>query len=690
MSKNNNKLSNHIEEIDKEFFEKNNSKSTFTKDTILPIINLSTLIIICFISFFVRVFSVIKYESIIHEFDPWFNFRATKYLVENGREEFYWWFDEYAWYPLGRFIGHTIFPGLLFTANYFYVLFKYLLIPIDIKDICVFTAPFFSMITCIGAYLLTYEITNKKESGLLSALFIAIIPSYLSRSVAGSYDNEAVAITALVITFYLFIKSINTGSLLYSCLSGLSYYYMVASWGGYSFIITFIPLFVFALIISNKVDLKCYVAYNIFYILGNIFSMQVKFVETKILTSSEHLPSHFVFIFIQIYYINKYVQNNLSKDNYELVKKYVLLGVMFLFISFILYIGLMGKTSFSARVMTLLDPSYASRFIPIIASVSEHQPTSWASFFFDLHFTLIFAPIGIYYCLKKNTNAMLFITLYCIFTIYFSGVMIRLLLVLAPSLCILSGIGLSALITKVKKYITHKFYNENNKYYVKKPRMPIFIGIFIIILIASLIVTTLLHGTIIGSEVYSSPTVILSNRNYENGKINIIDDFRNAYYWIRKNTPQDAKIMSWWDYGYQLAGFSNRTTFVDNNTWNYTHIAYVGRILASNEEEAYELCEKLDVDYFLVLFGGLTGYTGDDINKFIWMVRIAGNSFPHIKESDFTTNGYRIDNQASEKMKESMMYKFNYYRFWEVQTSKGLGYDTTRKQYMGVSYYIKT
>ena len=32
----------------------------------------------------------------------------------------------------------------------------------------------------------------------------------MSRSVAGSYDNEAVAIFALVNTFYLWLKAVNT------------------------------------------------------------------------------------------------------------------------------------------------------------------------------------------------------------------------------------------------------------------------------------------------------------------------------------------------------------------------------------------------------------------------------------------------------------------------------------------------
>jgi dolichyl-diphosphooligosaccharide--protein glycosyltransferase len=42
-----------------------------------PAINMSILVMISLIAFLVRVFSVIRYESIIHEFDPWFNYRTT-------------------------------------------------------------------------------------------------------------------------------------------------------------------------------------------------------------------------------------------------------------------------------------------------------------------------------------------------------------------------------------------------------------------------------------------------------------------------------------------------------------------------------------------------------------------------------------------------------------------------------------
>jgi dolichyl-diphosphooligosaccharide--protein glycosyltransferase len=53
--------------------------------------------------------------------------------------------------------------------------------------------------------------------------------------------------------------------------------------------------------------------------------------------------------------------------------------------------------------------------------------------------------------------------------------------------------------------------------------------------------------------------------------------------------------------------------------------------------------QKLDADYVLVIFGGLSGYSSDDINKFLWMVRIGGGVFPdHVKEKDYLTPQVRV------------------------------------------------
>eukprot|EP00947_MAST-08B_sp_MAST-8B-sp1_P002611 g2611.t1 len=44
-----------------------------------------------------RLHAINNYGSVIHEFDPWFNFRATKYLVDNGWDDFFTWFDHRSW-----------------------------------------------------------------------------------------------------------------------------------------------------------------------------------------------------------------------------------------------------------------------------------------------------------------------------------------------------------------------------------------------------------------------------------------------------------------------------------------------------------------------------------------------------------------------------------------------------------------
>jgi len=96
--------------------------------------------------------------------------------------------------------------------------------------------------------------------------------------------------------------------------------------------------------------------------------------------------------------------------------------------------------------------------------------------------------------------------------------------------------------------------------------------------------------------------------------------------------------------------------------------------MSSSEEVAYPILRKHDVDYVLVIFGGLIGYSGDDINKFLWMVRIAQGVWPdEIQETNyFTPNGeYRVDDRATTTMKESLMYKMSYYRF--VLTSSSFG-----------------
>lgn len=335
-------------------------------------------------------------------------------------------------------------------------------------------------------------------------------------------------------------------------------------------------------------------------------------------------------------------------------------------------------SSWSGRYYSLWDTGYAKKHIPIIASVSEHQPTAWSSMFFDMHIMLVLFPAGIYYCGNVLSDAHVFVILYAVTSSYFAGVMVRLILTMTPIVCVSAAIAISHVLeiycNMGDKPATDGKIDESKNQPPKMAGSKNFAKPVIVAMFFWMLTIFVRHCTWVTSNSYSSPSIVLASSNSK-GERSIIDDFREAYYWLSENTKPDAKIFCWWDYGYQIAGMANRTVMVDNNTWNNTHIAMVGRIMGSNEDDAYQLLKKLDIDYVLMIYGGLIGFSGDDMNKFLWMIRIAENVFPDdVSEASYYTKQgeFRVDDRASQKLLDSIMYKLNYYGVNEYYNGQGM------------------
>ena len=199
--------------------------------------------------------------------------------------------DTGTWHPLGRVTGGTLYPGLMVTSGIIYHVLRFLSLPVDIRNICVLLAPGFSGLTAFASYLLTAEMSTSPSAGLLAAIFMGISPGYISRSVAGSYDNEAIAIFLLVFTFYLWIKSVKNGSAMWGAFTALFYGYMVSAWGGYVFITNLLPLHTFVLICMGRYSPRLYVSYSSWFALGTLASMQVPFVGFLPIRSSDHMSA---------------------------------------------------------------------------------------------------------------------------------------------------------------------------------------------------------------------------------------------------------------------------------------------------------------------------------------------------------------------------------------------------------------
>lgn len=126
--------------------------------------------------------------------------------------------------------------------------------------------------------------------------------------------------------------------------------------------------------------------------------------------------------------------------------------------------------------------------------------------------------------------------------------MVRLMLVLAPVMCVLSGITVSHLLSKYIASVDTSSSQKNidakkaKKYEQQQSGVKSEIAIAFVGVITAMLITYTFHCTWVTSEAYSSPSIVLSARTHDGGRI-IFDDFREAYYWLKMNTPEVSKFL---------------------------------------------------------------------------------------------------------------------------------------------------
>lgn len=675
------------------------------------------------VAFLIRLFSVASHESLLHEFEPYFNFRATKFYMENGWDAFQNWFDDRAWYPLGRVIGGTVYPGLMVLSSFLYRIVSALNGQIELRTVCMYLSPFMAANTVVMTYFLCKEAladrskdpvgnVKARSAGVTAAAFMAIVPAFINHTTAGSYDNEALAVFALISTYYFWLKAVHTGSTFWSLMCVFSYFCLASVHGGYLVVHNTLPLYVIAMLASGAYSKRLYVAYSVFYAFGTLLAMNVQFIGFQPVLTLEHACGLVGFLLLQLYAAVDLGHSYMPVDMRGAYWSHIKRGSVFLCALVaalaVLNSGL-GVVNWTDRFYAVLDPTFAKKNIPIMASVSEHQPTTWASFFFDFHILTMLIPSGLYHCFKASSDGKIFLIVVAVTSLYLAAVMVRLLLLLAPIASILGALSITETFhrnfvivkygdgrkatgkgartvstkmmspTKMKRKQNDESGNQNM--YVRETAI-----------VVSLITTVFLvfftwHCTWVASAAYSAPSLVLSATQNDGSKV-VFDDFREAYGWLRENTDEDAKVMSWWDYGYHLTSMANRTTIVDNNAWNDTHIATTALAMVLPEKEAYPILQSLDVDYVMVTFGGLTGYGSDDMNKFSWMVRIANGTFPErVNEKEYYVGRRRFHGgkQGAPALLNSLAYSLCYYDFGKITTDvgKSTGYDRVRGYEIG-------
>ncbi|CCW71932.1 unnamed protein product [Phytomonas sp. Hart1] len=408
----------------------------------------------------IRVLNAKMYGELIHEFDPWFNYRAAEYLSTHGWSSFFQWFDYMSWYPLGRPVGSTIYPGMQITAVAIHRVLNAVGIHMSINAVCVYIPAWFGVVATLLNALITYEISGSLLAVAVAAYTFSMVPAHTMRSMAGEFDNECIAVAAMLLCFYLWIRSLrNARSWPVGLVTGLAYGYMVAAWGGHVFTLNMIALHagLSALLdwALNRYNPSLLYSYSLFFIVGTTIATRVPPVGMSPFKSLEQLSALLVFVFLWTLHMSEALRKRADVNNIRSRKclririRALSMTAFGLVLAAALLLPLGYFQSFSHRVRALfLKHTYTGN--PLVDSVAEHQATSRETFqsflrICETGWILGFALL-LLNCVMRETPAKTFVLIYSVAAYYFSQRMSRLLILAGPVASTLTGFifGLTA------------------------------------------------------------------------------------------------------------------------------------------------------------------------------------------------------------------------------------------------------
>jgi len=579
------------------------------------------------------------YGNELMEFDPFFNFRATEYIVENGFSEYFAWNDDKSWYPHGRNVSATSQVMLHTTAAITYQIFGG---NSSLYDFTILFPVIIGSLTVIVIFGLV-RVFAGTTAGLFASLLFAVSLPIILRGTIGWFKSEPLGIFYALFALYLFFSGIRSKNkkiaFLKIIFGGITMTFAMASWGGVQFFIIPLGLFILVLPFVRK-DHKFL-----------IWSIPL-FVGTFLLTALmfERPGSSFVFglggislIIPTIFLILCIFIQKISKDEHKIRNGLILLASILIIGSFLVVIGeeldFLSMPSF--RYLNALNPFLTTQD-PLTDSVAEHSTTS-IQFSFLFHSTLlIFSALGTWFLLSKKISSSIiferndmrvFVLIMGITGVYVSSAFIRLEVFASISLIFLTSIGLSILIKEIFKINLSKKKN----YTLKFSSILILFILFTIPLVYPTS-TNWING------VDTPPTILNGGTSYPPS-----NDWLETLEWIKMNTPENAVFASWWDYGYWIQTMGDRASLADNSTVNAQIIKNIAKMLMSSPDDGWKTLQEMQADYVVVyvapqrLDGNWNGNPlyvlngGGDESKKTWFMRIGEVELSKYLESDGRT-----------------------------------------------------
>jgi dolichyl-diphosphooligosaccharide--protein glycosyltransferase len=612
-----------------------------------------------------------KYGYYLNEFDPYFDYRATKFIVDNGLDAYWQWHDTMSWYPEGRDVPGTSQAVLHITAAYLYQAFGR---GMSLIDFTIAFPAIMGALTVIAVFALV-RVLGGTSAGMFSALMMAFSPAIIQRGNLGWFKSEPLGLFFGILAMYLFISAIKHKEIKYAIAKaiagGLILGLANGSWGGIQYFSIPISLFFIALpFFRRDLTIPMYVA--------------IAFTAFTLITAAAFPRPGVSFVlglpgiammagtaFLVIaFFVKKISRPMVQTRNVAFVLiAFVAIGMAFIVAG--------PYVSPSFRYLNAINPFIGS-IDPLVESVAEHFTPTVADYFVDFSVLLMFAGLGGWLAFRRRNDTAIFALLIGITGVYVSATFARLLVFASVGIIVLAGLGLYEVTRSIMAYrvatatpaatgptrLTAATREERRRMeFASRGHSTSgqVVKISYVIVMIMMLSIPMFYPS--NSNWVSSADVPTAIANGGTGFRVQSDDWINAMDWLSKNTEPDAVVASWWDYGYWITTLGNKPTLADNATLNHTRIQSIAKMFVSDEESGMKIAQDLKADYILVyvvgqvrFYGQLnaTGtdaaaagddqrigiYTlgqGGDESKKQWFMRIGGfDEANYIEEDGFT------------------------------------------------------
>ena len=600
----------------------------------------------------------LDYGFELNEFDPFFNYRASKYLLDNGIVAYVNWHDDMSWYPIGRDVFETSQAPLHFTDVFLYQIFG---AGLSLYDFTIIFPVVFGSLTAIVIFALV-RVIGGTTAGLFASLFFALSPAIIVRGTIGWFKSEPLGLFYGLLALYLFLSGLKSQNrkIAFAKLIGGGLFLAIgfAAWGGIQFFLIPLALFIIALPFIRK-DHK-FLIWAVPVFVAATMAASVVFARPGLSfiagIGGFALIGPTIFLVI-LTFIQKFSRQETSIRN----------SLAFLGGSVIAGFAIISSNIFSLpsfRYLNAINPLLTTQD-PLVDSVAEHATPTLAQSFTFLSVLLLFAGLGAWLIFRKgieNQNISLpvgiknemtvFALIIGLIGVYAGATFARLELFSSISVIILSSIGLSVITSEIlKKGITQ------GKKSIRVPGKITKIS-YVAVIVALLLLPTVFPANANWiSMVKAPPTILNGGSNFAMAT----DDWPASLEWIKNNTPKDAAIAAWWDYGYWITTLGERKSLADNATIHTYIIANIAKMFLSSPDQAWKMLQEMDADYVLVYVVGqklvsndqelyILGGGGDESKK-QWFIRIAGEDTSQFIQNDgFTPKEYFWENTLLGKM----------------------------------------